>query len=121
MTLVALIAGRELRARVRSRAFAVSTVAIVALVLGAVIIPSLIDRTVTFRAGLSGTTPAAVTSALRDAARADGGQLELSRHPSVRAGEEALRAGDIAVLVVEGRQLVWNAARPAARVRGLGG
>lgn len=118
MTPAALIAGRELRARVRSRAFAISTVVIVGIVLAAVIIPALVDRTVTFRAGLTGAAPATLTSALREAARADGGRLELHRYRSVRAGEEAVREGDVGVLIVAGRQLVWKA-EPDARLAGV--
>ena len=121
MSAVMLIAGREWRARVRSRAFAASTLAIVALVLAGVIIPALTDPSATFRAGLTGATPAALTGALRDTARADDARLQLRRYPTVAAGEAAVDAGDVDVLIVAGRRLVWKAepdARLAAIVEG---
>lgn len=120
MTAVMLIAARELRARLRSRAFAISTVAIVALVLAAVIIPALDDRTTTFQAGLTGATPAALATALQDSARADGARLELDRPRSVAAGEAAVRDGDLDVLVVGGRQLVWKG-EPQTRLAAIVG
>jgi hypothetical protein len=54
VTPLTLIAARELRVRARSRAFVISTVAIVALALAAVIIPALDDRTATLKVGLTG-------------------------------------------------------------------
>lgn len=108
MSPMLLVAGRELRVRMRSRVFAVSTVAIVALVLAAVIIPALDDQTASFRVGLAGATPVALTDALDEAAGADGARLELERFADVRAGERALRDGAAQTLVVGGRRLVWK-------------
>jgi ABC-2 type transport system permease protein len=105
---IALVAWREISERTRSRAFAVSTVAIVAVVLAGVIVPGLDDRTTRLHAGLTGATPSALTGALREAARAGDAQLELRRYRTVAAGETALREGRADVLIVAGRQLVWK-------------
>ena len=103
-----LVAWREITERTQGRAFLISTIAIIAVVLAGVIVPSLDDQTTRVHAGVTGPTPAALETALRDAARADDAELELSRHPTVAAGETALREGDADVLIVAGKQLVWK-------------
>jgi ABC-2 type transport system permease protein len=118
MSAIRIVAARELRERIRSRAFAFSSLALVAIVLAAVIIPTLDDDTVHLRAGLTGAAPAALTTALRDAARADDAQLALERFPTLAAGEAALRDGRVGVLVVDGRRLVFKA-DPDARLAAL--
>jgi ABC-2 type transport system permease protein len=103
-----LVASREITERTQGRAFIVSTIAIVALVLAGVLVPALSDQTTRVNAGVTGATPAAFTAALRDAARADEARLELSRYPTLAAGEAAVRNGDADVLVVDARRLVWK-------------
>ena len=112
---VGLVATREIRERIQGRAFLVSTVAIVAVVLAGVVVPALDDRTTTVQAGITGATPAGLEAALRDAARAGGAQVGLRRHANVAAGESALREGDTDVLIVAGRELVWKS-EPDAQV-----
>ena len=103
-----LVASREITERTQSRAFLISTIAIIAVVLAGVIVPSLNDQTTRVHAGIAGPTPAALETALRDTARADDAQLELRRYATVAAGETALRKGDTDVLIVAGKQLVWK-------------
>ncbi len=103
-----LVAWREITQRTRGRAFLISTVVIVALVVGGVVLPGLNDQTTRVQAGLTGATPAALPSALRDAARAGEADLELHRYPTVAAGEKAVRDGDADVLIVAASRLVWK-------------
>jgi ABC-2 type transport system permease protein len=103
-----LVASREITERTQGRAFGISTIAIIAVVLAGVIVPALDDQTTTVHAGTTGATPAALERALRDAARAGDAQLDPRRHPTVAAGEAALREGDIDVLIVGSEQLVWK-------------
>ena len=110
-----LVASREIMERTQGRAFLISTIAIIALVLAGLIVPALNDRTTRVRAGITGATPAALAPALRDAARADNARLELRRYRTVAAGETAVRDGEADVLIVAGRRLVWNA-EPDAHV-----
>ena len=105
---IALVAWREITERTRGRAFATSTLAIIVVVLAGVIVPALDDQTTRVRAGVTGAAPRAMEAALRDAARADGARLEVRRHPSVGAGEAAVRDGDADVLIVAGERLVWK-------------
>ncbi len=67
---IVLVAWREISERTSGRAFMISTIAIVAVVLAGVILPALNDRTTRVQAGITGATPAALAPALRDAARA---------------------------------------------------
>ena len=97
---IALVAWREISERASGRAFMISTIAIVAVVLAGVILPALNDRTTRVQAGITGATPAALAPALRDAARADDARLELRRYPTVEAGETAVRDGQVDVLIV---------------------
>ena len=110
---IALVAWREIIERTQGRAFLLSTLAIIAVVLAGVIVPALNDRTTRVHAGVTGATPAALESALRGAARADDAQLELRRYPTVPAGETALREGDTDVLIVAGERLVWESEQDA--------
>ena len=115
---ILLVAGREIAERTRSRAFLISTMTIVAVVLAAVIVPGLKDSTRRLHAGLTGATPAALTTALDDAARAADVRLQLRRYPTLTAGEAAVRDGQADVLVVAGRSLVWKS-QPDARMAGI--
>jgi ABC-2 type transport system permease protein len=115
---VALVAGREITERTRSRTFAVSTLAVVAVVVAAVVLPGLGDPTTRIEVGVTGTAPTALPAALREGARADGARLALRRYPSVEAGEAALRDDRVGVLIVGGRRLVWKA-EPDPRVQAV--
>ena len=103
-----LVAWREITQRTRGRAFLISTVVLVALVVGGVVVPGLDDQTTRVHAGLTGATPAALPAALRAAAHADATQLELRRYPTLTAGEKAVRNGDADVLIVAANRLVWK-------------
>ena len=104
---ILLIGWREITERTQSRAFAVSTLAIIAVILAGVIVPALDDQTTRVRAGITGATPTALEPALRDAARAGDARLELRRYPTVAAGEKAVR-DDADVLIVAGERLIWS-------------
>lgn len=104
-----LVASREISERANSRAFVLSTLGIIAVVVAGVVIPGLRDETVRLSAGLTGASPPALVAALHDATRTDDAQLELRRFPTVAAGEAAVRDGRVGVLIVAGRRLVWRA------------
>ena len=112
---ILLVAWREITERTQGRAFLISTIAIVAVVLGGIVVPGLKDQTTRLHAGITGETPATLTSALRDAARAADARLELRRYPTIAAGETAVRDGKADVLIVAGQRLVWKS-EPDAEV-----
>jgi ABC-2 type transport system permease protein len=112
---IALVARREITERMRSRAFAIATLAIIAVVLAGVVLPGLGDETTRLRVGLTGATPSALSVSLRDSARANGARVELRRYPTLAAGERALRNGQAGVLIVDGQRLVWKS-EPGVRL-----
>jgi ABC-2 type transport system permease protein len=136
----ALIAEREIRQRMRTRAFAISTVFIVVLVLAI----GIISRVVSGSSGPShavvavvGTAPPEFATAVARAGDADNARITLVQRPDRASAEAALRAGDVdAVVVVADRALLfgkdvdatvertvdaaWQAASAAASARQLG-
>ena len=112
---IALVARREITERMQGRAFLVSTIAIIAIVLAGVIVPTLDDPTTRFDAGTTGSSPPALEAALQAAAGDEDVRLVLHRYPTVVAGESALSDGDADVLIVGGERLIWNS-EPDAEV-----
>ena len=112
---IALVAWREITERMRSRAFAIATPAIIAVVVAGVVLPRLGDDTVRLRVGVTGATPTALRVSLRDTARADQARLELRRYATVAAGERAVRDGQAGVLIVNGQRLIWKS-EPSVRL-----
>ena len=65
---ILLVAAREITERTRGRAFALSTIALVAVVVAAVVVPGLSDDTERLRVGVTGATPPALVAALKNSA-----------------------------------------------------
>lgn len=103
-----LVGWREITERTQGRAFLISTLAIIAVVLAGVIVPALNDHTTRIRAGTTGARPAALARALSAAAGADRTRLGLRHYRTVAAGEAAVRDGDVDVLILGGERLVWK-------------
>ena len=66
---IALVAGREIRERVRSKAFLASTLLILALVGSSVLLASLVDPEKTYRVAVTAPAPPGLEAALQRAAR----------------------------------------------------
>jgi ABC-2 type transport system permease protein len=106
-----LVARREWNQRVRSLAFQISTLISVLIVVALILVPDMYgggakrERIV----GLVGER----SSQLPALARASGDQLGLSVEirgfADAAAGRAALRSGDVSVLLVDQRELVWKA------------
>lgn len=104
-----LVARREMRERSRTGSFRAGLVAMLLIVIAMVVVPSLIDPTGGTKAvGLTGATPSQLSQAVRDQGDSVGTTIRTSRHDTVAAGREAIREGDIDVLVVDGRRLEWQ-------------
>ena len=104
-----LVAVRELRERSRSRAFRVSVIAMLVVVAGVIIVPSLIDTsTSTKDVGLTGSTPAALAATIEAQSRAVGNTARIHRYDNLVQAQQAVRDGKVDVLVVDGRRLEWQ-------------
>ncbi|MGE5226570.1 MAG: ABC transporter permease [Planctomycetaceae bacterium] len=105
-----LVTRREWDQRARTRAFQLSTVVAVAIVVILIMAPEIYGGGVrpTRTVGLVGTTG----SQLHVALRAAGEQLDLTVETRTfadqAAGEAALRSGDVSVLLVDENRLVWR-------------
>jgi ABC-2 type transport system permease protein len=118
---VGLVARREIEQRVRGRAFLFGTLAIVVLVVAATLLPTLgAGDDDSLEVGLVGREPAALAAALGAGAESVGATVEPRRFETLAAGEGALRDGEIGVLVVDGRSLVWKA-EPDDRLQSVAG
>jgi ABC-2 type transport system permease protein len=105
-----LVARREWDQRVRSRAFLISTAISVAIVVAIVLVPDLLGagKAPTRTVGLVGQTSAELPSLLQASGRQLGFTVKTTTFPSQAAGRAALQAGDVSVLLVDEKQLVWK-------------
>ncbi len=111
-----LITVREIRERLRSKAFVISAVLTLVLLLAAIALPTVIARrTATYTVGLVGSAnEAIVDSALslgnRDVDEGDGGvEIDTVRFESVAAAESALDEGTVDAVLVEGSAMITPA------------
>jgi ABC-2 type transport system permease protein len=103
------VAARETRERARSRTFRISTVIAVIAIAAIVLIPSALSgHTKTYRVGLAGTVAAGTTGALAAQAKAVHANMRTTSYDTVAAGEQAVRARKVDVLLVGGDALEWR-------------
>jgi ABC-2 type transport system permease protein len=106
-----LVTRREWDQRARTRAFRISTLVSVAIVVVLILVPEIYGGgdTLMRTVGLVGQNSAQLPSLLR----ASGGQLDLTvktrAFADEAAGRTALGSGDVSVLLVDQQELVWKA------------
>lgn len=104
-----LVAVREMRERSRSRAFRASFVGMLLVVLAVIVVPTLFDSSGDTRdVGLTGVVPKGLPQAISDQSEAAGETVDVHRYDDVATAEEAVRDGDIDVLVIDARRLEWR-------------
>ena len=106
---VGLVARREVRERMRGRTFRIGTVVILLAVAAAVVIPVLRKGQQDHQnVGVVGALSAPLRVAVVAAGPAVGTKVALVTEPSVAAAERALRAGRVAVVLVDANRLLVN-------------
>jgi ABC-2 type transport system permease protein len=109
---IALVAGREIRERVRSKAFLASTAFMLLLIVGAAVVPSLIgdDGPKRYQVGVLGKGSTAVADKLPAVAKAAGEDVTFTLIPVADAaeGERLARAEDVDLVLQDGRIVVVN-------------
>ena len=104
-----LVARREIRERSRSKVFRTGILITLALVITAIVMAAKIHTgNVTRDVGFTGTTPAALPAAVIDQGKAVNVTVRPRYYGGVAAGEQAVRARTVAVLVVDAHRLTWR-------------
>jgi ABC-2 type transport system permease protein len=103
-----LVAIREMRERSRTRGFRASMVVTILIVVAVIVVPAMIESGGSRKdVGLTGSIPDGLPLAIRAQADAVDLKVEIRRYDTTGVGEEAVRQGDVDVLVVDARQLEW--------------
>ena len=106
-----LVAAREIRERVRARAFRVVTVLLLAVVAAAIVIPVVTKgKSQPQRVGVAGAFSPAQRAAVLAAARSIGTPATLVPEPDRTAATAALRSGRIDLAVIDGGQVMSDKA-----------
>jgi ABC-2 type transport system permease protein len=107
---IVLVARREIRERLRGRAFLVSTLVLLLLVGGSTALNGVAAKETTYRVALTGTPPAGLDAALQRAAKPFDAKVELRSLGSTSAARKALRTDDVdALLLLGDDRLVFRA------------
>jgi ABC-2 type transport system permease protein len=107
-----LVALREMRERGRSRAFVATLIVSLLVIVGLIVVPALAESGGGPKdVGLTGATPARLSQAISSQGEVAGTTVRLHRYAALDLGEDALRNGDVDVLVVSGRRLEWQGKR----------
>jgi ABC-2 type transport system permease protein len=108
---VGLVAGRELRTRVRSRIFRTGTLLVLIVVSAAVVVPTLLGSKASIqRVGFTGPLTTQARAAVIADGAAAGTSVTLVTEPSGQAADADLRAGRIDLALIGGRQVVEDKA-----------
>ena len=103
-----LVARREMRERSRSRAFRASVLLMIVGVVAVLILPALLKPDSTRDIGVAGPAPAALAATIAGQARAADITARIHPYASLAAGEQAVRQGQVDVLVADARRLEWR-------------
>jgi ABC-2 type transport system ATP-binding protein len=105
--LTAIVAEREIRQRGRSRAFLISTIVLLLVVVAGVAIPAILAHNAKpQRVGVVGGQLAAMTEIVPEAGRLTGTGVTVVPQPSLAAAEAALRSGQLDVVLANDSEVV---------------
>src|SRR6185437_11018744 len=103
-----LVARRELRERSRSRAFQASVVFLIIAVAAMLVLPVLLKPGSVRDVGMTGPVPAALAAAIAQQAQTAGITARVRPYTTLAAAEQAVRQGQVDVLVAGARRLEWK-------------
>ena len=107
LRLTAIVAEREIRQRVRSRAFTVSTIVLLLVVGAAVTIPAILaNHAKPQQVGIVGGQAAALAEIVKEAGHLTGTDVTVVPEPSLAAAEAALRDGTLDVALVDNTEVL---------------
>jgi len=106
---ITLVAGREIRERLRSRAFLVSTIILLLLVGGTTALNGALSKQKTYHVAVTAPAPPALDGALQRSAKPFDAKVDMRVLGTPAAGRRALTAKDVdAVLVLAESRLVFR-------------
>ena len=110
LRLIWMVARRELKQRIKSRTYRITTVILLLLVLGGIVIPQMFgdDDGTTYDLGLVGETSTEFRGTLEVLAKAAEARIETQEYQDVGAAEMALEANDIDAFLVDEAEYVTN-------------
>lgn len=103
-----IVAMREIRERGGSRAYRLSTIVGILLVVAILLVPTLLEKSRTYRVGLTGRVPAGTMTALEAQAHTVDHTLKMTTYPTLADGERAVRDKKVDVLLVDASRLEWR-------------
>ena len=115
---IRLVAQREVRERLRSRVFRVTTIISAAIVAALIVVPSLTDKPQTYDVGLVGKTDPAIRASVNTIGHILSATVHVHDIGSVGAARAKLRTGDLDVALVDGRSVIVNNPLDPDRVTG---
>lgn len=108
---VGLVAGREIRQRMRGRTFRIATGLLLLGVTAAVVIPvATKGKSATEQVGIVGVDTPAVQRAVTAAGRTADTKTQIVTEHDLNSAEDALRAGSLDVAVIDGRRVLVHKA-----------
>jgi ABC-2 type transport system permease protein len=103
------VADREFVERYKTRAFQLSTLAVVLAMAALIVLPALLSGDAkTYRIGLAGTVAEGTSDAITAQARAADLRVSAKSYDTVAAGEQAVREKKVDVLLVDSTRLEWR-------------
>jgi len=103
-----LVARREMRERSRSRAFQASVAFLIVAVAAVLILPALLKPSSTRDVGVTDPAPAALAATIAQQAHVAGITARVHPYASLATGEQAVRQGQVDVLVAGAQRLEWK-------------
>ena len=104
-----VVADREFVERYKTRAFQLSTLAVVLAMAALIVLPALLSGDAkTYRIGLAGAVAEGTSDAITAQARAADLRVSAKSYDTVAAGEQAVREKKVDVLLVDSTRLEWR-------------
>lgn len=115
---VLLVARREVRERLRSKVFRVSTVIAAGVVAALIVVPTLKHSTTTYDVGLVGTTDPVIRAAVDNIGPAISATVRVKDVADTKSARGLLRDGRLDIALVDGRSVIINSPLDRDRING---
>jgi ABC-2 type transport system permease protein len=115
---IRLVATREIRERVRSRVFRITTVLSAAIVAALIVVPHINEKPKTYDVGLVGTIDPAIRASIDTIGRVIGATVHVHDVASAEDARDEVRGGKLDVVLVDGRRLIVDSPVDLRRITG---